>query len=304
LKKVTRQKLIHLHRCRGITRNKLRKLLQLDPSLTQLYLLSPSQLSNALSLNINKASLLYQDLHSQVIKDNIRDDMIYYKIITILDEKYPPMLKTIKDAPLVLYASGNLSLLYDVPSVSVIGTRNPSNTAFLKTKFVINPLIKENWVIVSGMAKGIDSLAHKLALYENGKTIAVLGSGFHHIYPKDNINLFHQIEQNGLVISEYPPNVPPKKYHFPERNRIISGISFATLVIEATEKSGTMITVDQALDQGREVYAVPGSPHIPQTTGCLKLIQEGAKLVVSHKDLQKDWEIQGKYWFRPTENSK
>ncbi|WP_231495797.1 DNA-processing protein DprA [Paucisalibacillus sp. EB02] len=233
-----------------------------------------------------------------MIVEEIHRDLLFYKIITIIDEKYPAMLKTIKDAPLVLYASGDTSLLFDAPAISVIGTRNPSEAAFLKTKFVIDPLIRENWVVVSGMAKGIDSLAHKLTLNENGKTIAVLGNGFHHIYPRDNKRLFYQIEQNGLAISEYPPNVPPKKYHFPERNRIISGLSFATLVIEATEKSGTMITVDQALDQGREVYAVPGSPHVPQTKGCLKLIQEGAKLVITHEDIQKDWETQGLYWYK------
>ncbi len=242
------------------------------------------------------AEKLYRDLHSHTIIEDIQKDLKHYHIITIIDENYPPMLKTIKDAPLVLYAAGNVSLLFGAPAISVIGTRNPSETANQKVKFVVTPLIRENWVIVSGMARGIDSLAHKLALYENGKTIAVLGSGFHHIYPRENIKLFYQIVQKGLAISEYPPNVPPKKYHFPERNRLISGLSFATLVVEATEKSGTMITVDQALDQGREVYAVPGSPLVTQTKGCLKLIQDGAKVVITYEDIQKDWETQQIFW--------
>jgi DNA processing protein len=291
-----RERLIHLHQCRGMSRNKLRRLLQLDPSLTQIYTLSSTQITNYLSFSKNQAEFLYKDLHSSMIVEQIRKDMHNYKIITIIDEQYPPMLKTIKDVPLVLYAIGDISLLFAVPTISVIGTRKPSERAFLKTKYIVQPLIKNNWVIVSGMAKGIDSFAHKLALVEKGKTIAVLGSGFRHIYPMENALLFSQIEQNGLILSEYSPNTPPKKHHFPERNRIISGLSFATLVIEATEKSGTMITVDQALDQGREVYAVPDVPYLPQSQGCLRLIQEGAKMVVSQEDIQKDWENIGKLW--------
>src|SRR5690625_3753192 len=149
------------------------------------------------------------------------------------------------------------------------------------------------------MAKGIDSYAHKLALGHKGNTIAVLGGGFNHIYPKQNSMLYKQISEKGLVISEYPPHIPPKRYHFPERNRIISGLSFGTLVIEATERSGTLITVDQALDQGREVYAVPGSPLIPQTKGCHQMIQDGAKLVINADDIREDWKSIGNNLFYP-----
>ncbi|WP_249869798.1 DNA-processing protein DprA [Oceanobacillus saliphilus] len=212
-----------------------------------------------------------------------------FKIITIVDESYPPMLNTIKDAPLVIYALGDTSLLSDSPALSVIGTRNPSRDAGQKTELIVKPLIKDNWLIVSGMAKGIDSIAHQIALNSNGKTIAVLGGGFYHIYPKNNINLFKQIVKQGLVLSEYPPDVRPARYHFPERNRIISGLSFGTLVIEATERSGTLITVDQALDQGREVFAVPGSPLQPQTKGCHRMIQDGAKLVHEAGDIIEEW---------------
>src|SRR5699024_9332416 len=173
--------------------------------------------------------------------------------------------------PFVLYAIGKTELLQSSPTLSVIGTRTPSGEATDKIRYIVKPLVKNKWVIVSGMAKGIDSLAHWLSLSYQGKTIAVLGGGFHHIYPKQNISLFSQITEKGLILSEYAPHIPPKPYHFPERNRIISGLSFGTLVIEATEKSGTLITVDQALDQGREVYAVPGSPLVPQTKGCHKM---------------------------------
>src|SRR5690625_2061506 len=166
----------------------------------------------------------------------------------------------------------------------------------LKMKLIVKPLVRQNWLIVSGMAKGIDSYAHKLALGHKGNTIAVLGGGFNHIYPKQNNMLYKQIAEKGLVLSEYPPEVPPKRFHFPERNRLISGLSFGTLVIEATERSGTLITVDQALDQGREVYAVPGSPLIPQTKGCHKMIQDGAKLVTHSTDISEDWNMYADNW--------
>ncbi|WP_234402426.1 DNA-processing protein DprA [Oceanobacillus damuensis] len=212
-----------------------------------------------------------------------------FKIITIVDESYPPMLNTIKDAPLVLYALGDTSLLSYSPSISVIGTRNPSPDAYKKTELIVKPLIKEKWLIVSGMARGIDSIAHKIALDCSGKTIAVLGGGFNHIYPKQNMNLFKQIINDGLVLTEYPPDIRPARYHFPERNRIISGLSYGTLVIEAMERSGTLITVEQALDQGREVFAVPGSPLQPQTKGCHRMIQDGAKLVLEAEDIFEEW---------------
>src|SRR5690606_4370987 len=223
------------------------------------------------------------------LKANLKADLKQYQIITIVDENYPTMLNTIKDAPLDLYAIGDITLLKYDKKLSVIVTRNPTIDAMGKLELIVKPLVEDDWLIVSGLAKGIDSMAHLTSLKYNGKTIAVLGSGFKHIYPQQNTSLFYDIARYGLLITEYPPDTPPKKYHFPERNRIISGLSFGTLVIEATEKSGTMITVDQALDQGREVYAVPGSPLIPQTRGCHKIIQEGAKLVYCSSDIQEDW---------------
>ena len=286
----TKDRLIHLHRCRGITRRILRRIIHHDPTLNQIYTLSSSEISKLLSLPPDNAGMLFSDIHNPWIQKQISADHARYSIITIVDDTYPPMLKTIKDPPLVLYATGKLSLLKYAPSISIIGTRNPSSEAKQKVELLTKPLVSKGWLIISGMAKGIDSYAHLSALNGLGNTIAVLGGGFHHIYPKQNINLFRQIAKKGLVLSEYPPDTPPKRYHFPERNRIISGLSFGTLVIEATEKSGTLITVDQALDQGREVYTVPGSPFIPQTKGCHIMIQEGAKLVIDPVDIMEDWE--------------
>ncbi|WP_449353953.1 DNA-processing protein DprA [Virgibacillus natechei] len=246
---------------------------------------------------MKNAALFYKDLHNHYLTEQIKSDSHQYSILTIVDENYPPVLKTIKDPPIVLYVAGNASLLSHMPALSVIGTRNPSNEAMAKVKYLTRPLLDKDWVIISGMAKGIDSYAHIHALKNQSKTIAVLGGGFHHIYPKQNTVLFKQIVEKGLILSEYAPDIPPKKHYFPERNRIISGLSFGTLVIEATERSGTLITVDQALDQGREVYAVPGSPLIPQTKGCHRMIQDGAKLVMDPDDILEDWENIGRNLF-------
>ncbi|MFD1037999.1 DNA-processing protein DprA [Virgibacillus byunsanensis] len=279
----------------------LQKIFHYDPSLKTIYKLSSSQISHTFFIPQKYATLLYVDLRDPAIKSHIKNDLKNYTVITIVDEGYPSVLKTINDPPLVLYAYGDVSLVTRSPALSVIGTRNPSHEAKAKLIHIMAPLIQEGWVVVSGMAKGVDSYAHQLSLKQKGKTIAVLGGGFHHIYPKQNMELFKQIVQEGLVLSEYPPDTQPKKFHFPERNRIISGLSFGTLVIEATEKSGTLITVDQALDQGREVYAVPGSPLLPQTSGCNRMIQDGAKLVQVAKDIKEDWDRGLTTWgFIPT----
>lgn len=252
-------------------------------------MLSPYFLNQRFLLSQKNAHLFYKDLHDLSLKKQLQQDKNTYKIITIIDEVYPDVLKRITDAPLVLYTNGHLSLLQHTPKLSVIGTRKPSSSGWKKTYQIVKPLIDEDWLLVSGMARGIDSYAHMIALNNHGKTIAILGGGFHHIYPKENLKLFHQIGKSGLVLSEYPPHVRPMRYHFPERNRIISGLSSGTLVIEATEKSGTLITVDQALEQGRDVYAVPDSPLVPESRGCLHLIQDGAKLITCSKDILEDW---------------
>ncbi|GGP12341.1 DNA-processing protein DprA [Oceanobacillus neutriphilus] len=286
---IDRLDFIHLSRCRYAGRAFIRKWIELDPELKKIYQISSQELSKIIRIPQKKAQILLKDLHNTHLKKKILAEIREYHIITLVDEYYPNMLNTIKDAPLVLYGAGNPDLLKKQPALSVIGTRNPSNEAFRKLNFAVTPLIDANWVIVSGMARGIDSMAHRLTLERGGNTIAVLGSGFHSIYPREHIPLYQQIAKDGLVLSEYPPDQPPQKYHFPERNRIISGLTMGTLVIEAMKKSGTMITVDQALDQGRDVFAVPGSPLLKQCTGCNELIQNGAKLIQSAEDIYTEW---------------
>lgn len=291
-----RYKIIHLQRCRGITRRTIARILVKDPKLSSIYSLSSSQLNQWFGIPHQNAIVLHQDLHNATLLSKINKDISNFIVITIVDDFYPTVLKTIKDPPLVLYALGDTSLLNYTPALSVIGTRNPSRNALNKMRGILPTLIEENWLIISGMAKGIDSYAHQFALKNEGKTIAVLGGGFHHIYPKQNNTLFDQLTKKGLVLSEYPPNQPPARFHFPERNRIISGLSFGTLVIEAKEKSGTLITVDQALDQGREVYAIPDSPTVPESIGCNRMIQDGAKLVIYPDDILEDWNMSKDIW--------
>lgn len=179
-----RKRLVHLHRCRYMTRNRIRKIISLDSTLTKIYRLTSVEISQLLAIPTQKSILLYHDLHNPEFHHQIREDMKTYQIVTLVDESYPSMLKTIKDPPLVLYAIGDLNLLNRLPALSVIGTRQPTSEAQAKVNLIVTPLVKENWIIVSGMAKGIDSLAHHTSLEYHGKTIAVLGGGFHHIYPK------------------------------------------------------------------------------------------------------------------------
>lgn len=265
--------------------------MQLDATLETAFLQTPSELSKTFQLTPKIATRVFHYLHNTSFHQQIKKDKQHYHIFTIYDKIYPALLRQVMDPPLVLYGLGDTSLLQQLPSISVIGTRKPSSQAKDKLATIVTPLIERDWVIVSGMALGIDGLAHALTLQENGKTIAVLGSGFEHVYPPKHLPLFQHITQLGLVISEYPPQMKPRKYHFPERNRIISGLSLGTLVVEANEKSGTFITVDQALDQGRDVYAIPDSPLNKHGLGCLTLIAEGAKLVVSATDIMEDWSI-------------
>jgi len=273
----------------AVSRNIIRHFILKDPTLASIYKMTSKELSLQFSLPAPTAEKLYSQLRNDELKKQFIDTINNYKIITIIDEAYPKMLRTINDAPLVLFCMGDIHILKQKKMLSVIGSRRPSQEAKPKLNHILPPLIKENWLIVSGMARGIDGYAHELTLRQNGKTIAVLGSGFEYIYPKEHIPLFKRILKSGLVISEYPPFTKPRKHHFPERNRIISGLSFGTLVVEAMEKSGTMITVEQAIEQGREVFAVPGSPLIDQTKGCHLLIQEGAKLTQHAEDINEEW---------------
>ena len=198
---------------------------------------------------------------------------------------YSDMLRKIPSRPKKLYAIGNIGLLKE-KSISIVGSRNSSEYGRKITKSITKDLVEDNIVIVSGMASGIDSVAHKTCLEYGGKTIAVLGSGFRHIFPKENEQLFHQIiESDGLVISEYPIDTPVQMKNFPKRNRIISGLSMGLLVIEAAYRSGTSITAKYARMQGRKVFCIPNSIGNKNSYGTINLVQNGAILVKNAQDI-------------------
>lgn len=207
-----------------------------------------------------------------------------YEIYSV-NNVYPSMLKDIKSKPNKLYAIGNLNLLKE-KSISIVGSRNSSEYGRKITKKITKELVDNGIVIVSGLAIGIDSVAHKTCIQNGGKTIAVLGSGFRHIYPKENEELFYQIIKNdGLVISEYPIDSPVQMKNFPKRNRIISGLSLGVLVIEAAYRSGTSITAKYARLQNRKVFCIPNSIGNKNSYGTINLLKEGAILVRNACDI-------------------
>lgn len=206
-------------------------------------------------------------------------------IITIKDKEYPNILKEIEDFPLMLYIKGNKNILNN-KNIAIIGCRECTEYGRKAAVYFSYNLAKENITIVSGLAKGIDTYSHIGALKAGGKTIAVLGNGLDIIYPKQNEKIYEKIVKfGGAIIAEYPLGTKPEKNNFPERNRIISGMSKGVLIIEAKEKSGTIITADFALDQGRDVFAVPGNINSVNSVGTNRLIKEGATPVTNFRDV-------------------
>jgi len=206
------------------------------------------------------------------------------KIVTLWDSEYPDNLKNIYDPPLWLFIRGEIKK-EDKVSVSIVGSRSPSVYGKLAAEKITEGLSKQGVTVVSGFARGIDSIAHKTAVKSGWRTIGVLGCGVDVIYPPEQRGLFFNIIENGAIISEYPFRTKPDPYNFPRRNRIISGLSLGTLVVEAGEKSGALITANQALEQNRDVYAIPGHINSPMSKGTNKLIKNGAKLVQSTDDI-------------------
>lgn len=207
------------------------------------------------------------------------------EILNYGNKNYPEKLKNICSSPKTLYLIGNKNLLY-MKSIAIIGCRECTKIgAYNAYKFGYE-LAKKGICIISGLAKGIDAYSHIGAIKAKGRTIAVLGSGLDIIYPKENKEIYFQIlKNNGLIVSEYELGSKPEKHHFPARNRIISGLSDGVLVVEAKKRSGTLITVDFALDQGKDIYAIPGSISNENSYGTNNLIKEGAFLVTNVEDI-------------------
>ena len=207
------------------------------------------------------------------------------KILTYNQKEYPQKLKEIHSPPTILYYRGDIELLKRENIVAIVGSRNPTEYGINATKDIVKDLLKYNIIVVSGFAAGIDSIAHLTTLDNNGKTIAVLGSGINIIYPAKNRFLFQKILNNGLIISEFPLNTKPEPGNFPKRNRIISGISKAVVVMEASLKSGSLITAEFALNQGKDIYALPGNIYNYKAKGTNYLIKNGAYLIENSRDI-------------------
>ncbi len=205
-------------------------------------------------------------------------------LITLNDASYPSQLKEISDPPPILFVKGNVELL-SLPQIAIVGSRNPSTSGLETARTFAKTLSQCGFVITSGLALGIDAAAHQGALAVKGYTIAVAGTGLDRVYPARHKDLATEIVNTGAIISEFPPGTTAKANHFPRRNRIISGLCQGLLVVEAAKESGSLITARMALEQNREVFAIPGSIHNPLARGCNALIREGAKLVETTQDI-------------------
>ena len=235
-------------------------------------------------------------------KNNIDPDLEWEKIqkeniqmITLCDSHYPVLLKEISNPPYIIYKKGNLDLNLS-PMISIVGSRKYTNYGSQVATSLAKDLVNAGIVIISGMALGIDTLAHQSAINNFGKTVAVLGNSLDNknIYPRNNLNLSHEIMQNGALVSEYPMEMPAGKFTFPARNRIIAGLSLGTIVIEAGEKSGSLITANMALEYNREVFSVPGSIFSPLSFGTNNLIKSGARVVTNIKDILEELDLSRK----------
>ncbi|PFG06730.1 DNA-processing protein DprA [Bacillus sp. es.034] len=284
--KGNRNLVFHIHHCRGIGLKGIKRLFETYRDLHSVLELPISKLQQITRSTSTNIETFYKDLHSFSSKRYMQlyaENNIEW--ITLFDDDYPLLLKNVYDPPFLLFLKGDRKLLPASPKLAVIGSRDATSYTEKVLHTMIPELVKHEIVIVSGLAKGADTIAHKEAIRSGGRTIGVLGGGFQHIYPKQNVDLANHMMAHHLLLSEYPPYIKPEKWHFPFRNRIISGISDAVLVTEARKKSGTFITADYALNEGREVLCLPGSIHDPLAEGTNSLIQEGAKMVLTIEDI-------------------
>ena len=226
------------------------------------------------------------------------DDLVNPRVVAPMGSAhYPAELLNIEDPPLVLYMLGSLLNQKQTASdliannLAIVGSRNPTPQGESNARQFAKAFAEQGLCIVSGLALGVDGAAHDGALLGGGTTIAVVGTGLDRVYPKKHLALAHRIAANGLIISEFPIGTPPLTANFPKRNRIISGLSVGTLVVEAALKSGSLITARLASEQGKDVFAIPGSIHSPQSRGCHYLIKQGAKLVETAQDVMEELKI-------------
>ena len=217
-----------------------------------------------------------------------------YEVIEYSDETYPELLRHIGDAPKQLFCRGDISLLQSI-CISIVGTRKPTPYGAWASKAIAKRVAESGYTVVSGMAFGVDSAAHRGAIEACGRTIAVLGTGIDICFPSSNATLMKKIEETGLIVSEYPPGTRGTTFTFPRRNRIISGLSLGTVVVEAGIKSGSLITADMAITQGRTVFALPGNINNIMSIGCNKLLHDGAVPISVIDDVLWDLGLEPKF---------
>ena len=232
---------------------------------------------------------LFMERYKQVDDDFLKKSFEEFPSFSILDEIYPWDLSEIYNPPALFFYQGNIDLL-ELPKVAVVGSRDSSKLGNQSVQKIIKELNNE-LIIVSGLARGIDTVAHMAALQNGGRTIAVIGTGLDVFYPKANKKLQAYIGKNHLVLSEYGPGEQPLKFHFPERNRIIAGLCRGVIVAEAKMRSGSLITCERAMEEGRDVFAIPGSILDGKSDGCHHLIQEGAKCIMSGSDVLSEFDF-------------
>jgi DNA processing protein len=270
----------------GIGREGARRLLSSCGTPDAVFAAGPATLRELLGPSL--ASALAAQPHRYVeqlaLTETWLDASPSHHVLTLGDTAYPASLLETADPPLLLYAQGRLDLLA-VPALAVVGSRNPTAQGIDNARAFAEHISSAGVTIVSGMALGIDGAAHEGGLEGPGSTIAVVGTGLDRIYPARHKTLAHRIDKQGLLLSEFELGTPPLQENFPQRNRLIAGLARGTLVVEAALRSGSLITARQALEAGREVFAIPGSIHSPQSRGCHALIKQGAKLVDSADDI-------------------
>lgn len=232
---------------------------------------------------------LFIERYKQIDDDFLKKSFEEFPSFSILDDIYPWDLSEIYNPPALLFYQGNIDLL-ELPKVAVVGSRDSSKLGNQSVQKIIKELNNE-LIIVSGLARGIDTAAHMAALQNGGRTIAVIGTGLDVFYPKANKKLQSYIGKNHLVLSEYGPGEQPLKFHFPERNRIIAGLCRGVIVAKAKMRSGSLITCERAMEEGRDVFAIPGSILDGKSDGCHHLIQEGAKCIMSGSDVLSEFDF-------------
>jgi len=278
---LSKELLIRLKMAKGIGNQSIWQIVKAFENIKNNFKLTAEEIAKLARLNKTKQQFVTS--FNAISEQEIEKILKTHKFFTIYDDAYPTLLREIYNAPTVLFYSGDLSLIKK-KAISFVGSRTATLIGLNSCRKLIEELPK-SLVIVSGGAKGIDTMSHESAISCKKRTISIIGSGLNVNYPKENQKLFQHLKKDELVLSEYLNDELPLRHHFPERNRIIAGISMGTVVIEAKERSGSLITCERALEEGREIFAVPSEILSNNSNGCHKLIQQGAKCVYQATDI-------------------